>query len=353
MQDYQLIPCKGDILSISQEAKYRIKVINYAKRFGVQKAAADYHTTPSSVYHWRALYKAGGEKIEALMNKSRRPKNHPNAHTETEIKLIKDVRRRNPNIGLQDLWLKLQKRGYARTMQGLEKALKRLEMPTNPTSKPSPTCKKNKPYEQMDHPGERIQIDVKYVPKECLSQEFIEKYGSAELYQYTAIDEYSRYRILCGYREHNTYSSSLFLCQVVSAFKALGIEVECVQTDNGSEFTKQFVTKKENNHSMFEVTARRLNVKLKRIKPHTPKHNGKVERSHREDQKIFYSEIIRTSKLIRDMDDFQKRLKRHQDKMNNRPMRPLNYLSPKQALEKYQRENGKKREEKSQKRSKP
>ena len=33
---------------------------------------------------------------------------------------------------------------------------------------------------------------------------------------YTAIDEYSRYRILCGYREHNTYTSSLFLCQVVS-----------------------------------------------------------------------------------------------------------------------------------------
>ena len=214
-------------------------------------------------------------------------------------------------------------------------------MPTNPSSKPSPTCKKNKPYEQMSHPGERIQIDVKYVPKECLSLEFIEKYGGTELYQYTAIDECCRYRILCGYREHNTYSSSLFLCQVVSAFKALGTEVECVQTDNGAEFTKQFLSKKANNHSMFEVTAMRLKVKLKRIKPHTPKHNGKVERSHREDQKLFYSEIIRTGKLIKDEDDFQKRLKRHQDKMNNRPMRPLNYLSPKQALEEYQRESNK------------
>ena len=321
-----------------------MSVIKYAKRFGIQRAAANYHVAPSSIYRWQKIYKDSGEKIEALENASRRPKSHPSAHTETEIKLIKDLRRRNPNIGLQDLWIKLKKRGYKRTIQGLAKALKRLQIPTNPTSRPSPTCKKSKPYEQMSRPGERIQIDVKYVPKECLSPEFIEKYGSTELYQYTAIDEYTRHRILRGYREHNTYSSSLFLCHAVLTFKALGIEVECAQTDNGPEFTKQFLSKKANNHSMFEVTARRLKVKLKRIKPHTPRHNGKVERSHREDQKLFYSEIIRTGKLIKDEDDFQKRLKRHQDKMNNRPMRPLNYLSPKQALEKYQRENGKDKE---------
>lgn len=232
---------------------------------------------------------------------------------------------------------KLKSRGYTRTIQGLEKVLKRLQMPTSPKTRRSPTCKRNKPYEQMSYPGERVQIDVKYVPKECLSPKFIERYSSTELYQYTAIDEYSRYRILCGYREHNTYSSSLFLCQVVSAFRALGIEVECVQIDNGAEFTKQFSVKDKNNHnhSMFEETARRLKVKVKRIKPHTPKHNGKVERSHREDQKLFYSEIIRLNRLITDENDFKKRLKRHQDRTNNRPMRPLNYLTPKQYLEQH------------------
>ena len=86
---------------------------------------------------------------------------------------------------------------------------------------------------------------------------------------------------------------------------------------------------------MFEITARRLNVKLKRIKPHTPKHNGKAERSHREDQKLFYSEIIRLNRLITDEESLRKRLKRHQDKTNNRAMRPLNYLSPKQYLKQY------------------
>ncbi len=322
-------------MSISQEMKYRLNAIKSLEKFGPQRAAANYHTSPSNIYRWRKIYKDSGNNIESLRSKSRKPKTHPNSHTESEIKLIKDLRRRNPNIGLQDLWLKLRKRGYTRTIQGLAKVLNRLQMPTNPKSKRSPTCKKNKPYEQMSYPGQKIQIDVKYVPKECLSPKFIEKYGNTDLFQYTAIDEYSRYRILCGYREHNTYSSSLFLCQVVSGFKALGIEVKCVQIDNGTEFTKQFSAKDKNNHSMFEVTARRLKVKVKRIKPHTPKHNGKVERSHREDQKLFYSEIIRANKLITDENDFKKRLKRHQDRTNDRPMRPLSYLSPKQYLEQY------------------
>ena len=333
--NYKLIQPRRVILSITQEMKYRMSVIKHAKRFGVQRAAADCRTTPASIYRWIKLYKDGGEKIEALASKSRRPKGHPNSHTETEIKLIKDMRRRNPNIGLQDLWIKLRERGYTRTQAGLVKALKHLKLSTNPKTKRSPTCKKNKPYEQMSHPGQRVQIDVKYVPKECLSPEFMEKYGNTELYQYTAIDEYSRYRILCGYREHNTYSSSLFLCQVVSAFKALGIEVECVQTDNGPEFTKAFHAKDKNNHSMFEATAKHLGVKLKRIKPHTPKHNGKVERSHREDQKLFYSEIIRLNHLIVDEEDFKRKLSRHQRKTNNRPMRPLSYMSPKQYLDQY------------------
>lgn len=322
-------------MSITQEMRYRLSAIKCAERYGVKKAAVKCHTSPASIYRWRKAYADSDNDINALSSKSRRPKSHPNAHTEVELILIRNLRRRNPNIGLQDLWIKLKKRGYTRSQPALLKALRRLEMQTNPKIRSSPTCKRNKPYESMSYPGERIQIDVKYVPKECLSLEFLERYPLSRLYQYTAIDEYSRYRILSGYLEHNTYASSLFLCQVVSSFKALGIEVKCVQTDNGTEFTKQFLAKNDNNHSMFEVTAKRLGIRIKRIKPATPKHNGKVERSHREDQKLLYSEIIRTGKLITDIDDFKRRLKRHQDRTNNRPMRPLKYLSPKDYLEQY------------------
>ena len=41
-------------------------------------------------------------------------------------------------------------------------------------------------------------------------------------------------------------------------------------------------------------------------RPYTPRHNGKVERSHREDQKRFYS-----SHSFFDLDDFAKQLAVH------------------------------------------
>ena len=315
--------------------RYRMSAIKCAERYGVQKAAMKCHASPASIYRWQKMLETGNGDIRSLAKQSTRPHHHPNEHTRAEITLIKNLRKRNPNIGLQDLWIKLKKRGYRRSQPALLKILRRLEMPTNQKTRRSPTCVKNHTYEQMTYPGERVQIDVKYVPKECLSNEFKQKYPELKLYQYTAIDEYSRYRILGGYHEHDTYASSLFLCQVVSAFKAIGIEVKCVQTDNGAEFTKQFLAKKENNHSMFETTAHKLGIKIKRIKPHTPKHNGKVERSHREDQKLFYSEMVRLNHLITDVEGYKRRLKRHQDKTNNRPMRPLGYLSPIEYIEQY------------------
>ena len=86
----------------------------------------------------------------------------------------------------------------------------------------------------MTHPGKRIQIDVKVVPRRCIADKEL------RLYQYTAIDEYSRYRILGAYPEQSTYSSADFLKKVVRAFSRKGIKVECVQTDNGFEFTNRF-----------------------------------------------------------------------------------------------------------------
>lgn len=330
-------------MSISQEEKnnrqtaiYRLKAINYAKKNGIAKACDRYHVSQASLYRWLKQWETNNKRLEALYNNSRRPKSHPNAHTKTELTRIRNLRRRHPNIGLQDLWLILRdKYGYTRTIQGLAKALKRLGKPTDPHVRSSPTCRRPKEYEKMDYPGQRIQIDVKEVPKVCLSLEFQEKHPFLKLYQYTSIDEYSRYRVLEGYLEHNAYVSSLFLGKVVGHWRQLGYRIRCVQTDNGTEFTKRFLTSNDNNLTQFEKIAEQLKIKLKFIKPSTPKHNGKVERSHREDQKLLYSEIIRTGKPITDIEDFRKRLRKQQERTNNRPMRPLGYLSPIEYLNEY------------------
>lgn len=86
----------------------------------------------------------------------------------------------------------------------------------------------------MTRPGERIQIDVKVIPRSCLANK------EERLYQYTAVDEYSRYRILGAYPEQSTYSSAEFLKKVNRQFQKLSVKVECVQTDNGFEFTNRF-----------------------------------------------------------------------------------------------------------------
>ena len=61
--------------------------------------------------------------------------------------------------------------------------------------------------------------------------------------------------------------------------------MECVQTDNGFEFTNRFSNSKRDFPTLFETIASQLGIRHKLIRPYTPRHNGKVERSHREDSR--------------------------------------------------------------------
>ena len=303
--------------SVTQDMRFRQSLLKYSEKYGVTKAAIKYKTNRQYIYRWKNRYDG---TIESLRERSRRPHHHPNEHTEAELKLIGDMRRRNPEAGLVVFWVKLMQRGYTRSITGLYRVLRRRgEMavkPKNPKYIP-------KPYEQMTYPGERIQIDVKYVPESCL----VGAVKGQKFYQYTAIDEYSRYRYLEAFEEHSTYSSMQFLLHVIEHFKRLGVEVKCVQTDNGFEFTKRFGGSKPGDMTLFERALRDRHIAHKLIKPITPRHNGKVERSHRKDNEYFYA----THKFY-SFNDFAAQLKVHNRNYNNFPMRPLNWSSPKNML---------------------
>lgn len=109
------------------------------------------------------------------------------------------MRRRNPDLGIIELWHRLRKRGYTRCVESLFRVLRRTGMlpPAKPQNPYNP-----KPYQQMTHPGERVQIDVKVVPRRCIADKEL------RLFQYTAVDEYSRMRYLGAYEEQSTYSSA-------------------------------------------------------------------------------------------------------------------------------------------------
>ena len=179
-------------------------------------------------------------------------------------------------------------------------------------------------HEQMTYPGQRVQVDVKVVPRACIAD------PELRLFQYTAIDEFTRLRFLAAYPEQSTYSSADFLRRLTAWYARRGIEVECVQTDNGFEFTNRFSNSKRDLPTLFEKTAAELNIRHKLIRPYTPRHNGKVERSHREDQKRFYS-----CHSFYSLDDFAKQLSAHNRRSNNLPMRPLRWLSPAEFTVQY------------------
>ena len=93
--------------SITQDMRYRLSLIEYSLKHGVTKAAIKYRTNRQYIYRWRKRYDG---TIESLRDRSRRPHSHPNQHTPEEIKLITDMRRRNPHDGLVVFWVKLRQR---------------------------------------------------------------------------------------------------------------------------------------------------------------------------------------------------------------------------------------------------
>lgn len=308
--------------SITQDMLYRQSVVKFSYKCGVTKAAIKFGMNRRTIYRWREKYDG---TAQSLRNKSRRPHRHPNQHTLEEIQLIKKYKANNKRTGLVVFWVKLKRAGYTRTIQGLYHVMKRIGI-----YEKTPSKKKEyeaKEYHQMTYPGQRIQVDVKYVPKKCMSKELQEK--EEKYYQYTAIDEYTRLRYLWFSKEHSTYESSRFIQRLK---QVLPFKIEEIQTDNGFEFTNRLSwnDKVRNRQTLFEETLEKLGIKHKLIKPHTPRHNGKVERSHRKDQERFYYE-----KIFYSLEDLKNRAKYWIKEYNNFPMRPLNWLSPREKYLEY------------------
>lgn len=306
--------------SITQDILYKQSVVKYSYRNGVTKAAIKFKMHRKTIYRWREKYDG---TAKSLKNKSRKPHSHPKQHTQEEIKLIKDYKYKNRDTGLVVLWVKLRQAGYTRTITSLYRVMQRIGIYNK-----APSKKKEyepKPYEQMKYPGERVQVDVKYVPGKNLTKEVKELDG--RYYQYTAIDEYTRKRVLWASKEQSTSASAEFVEILTKKFP---FKIECIQTDNGFEFTNRLSLYETNKKTMFEKKLEELGIRHKLIKPKTPRHNGKVERSHRKDQERFYY-----NKVFCSFEDFKNRLKYWEKVYNDFPMKPLKWLSPNEKYLEY------------------
>ncbi len=304
--------------SIAQKKRYlpheittRIHSVETYRRTGdVAYVCRKYKISKASLMRWNKKY--DGTR-ESLTDKSHRPHSqHPKAHTEEELKWIRNYHRRNPNISICELYGKLRtERAYSRHPLSLYRVFVRLGY----RQKPESTKKKSKhlkPYATPEKIGVKWQMDVKYVPTACYTK------GSEErFYQYTMIDEASRERFIYPYKEQSGYSTCDFIRRAISYF---GYKPEIIQTDNGTEFTNFSNT--ERVHAM-DVLCQKLGIKHKLIRPRTPWHNGKVERSHRNDQERFYNHLSFYS-----YEDLKKQMKSWLYRSNRIPMAVLGWKSP-------------------------
>ncbi len=178
----------------------------------------------------------------------------------------------------------------------------------------------NKPYDRADYPGQKVQIDVKYVPSYCVA-------NGQKYYQFTAKDECTRWTFREIYDKHSTYSAKDFLEKLV---RTAPFPIRMVQTDNGTEFTNTLLVTKSKHKTLFEEALLEMGIEYHRIRIATPRHNGKVERQHRIDEQRFYKNMRMFS-----LEDGRKQLAVYQRASNNHIMTCLGMKTPNQVLAMY------------------
>lgn len=281
------------------------------KTFSVEDICKLYHCSKASLMRWVKRFDGSKYSLKDLSKRPNTP--HPNAHTSDEIKHIEDLLRMNPYIGLSELYGKLKRNySYTRHPASLFRFLRKKGIYVTPeATKPK---YEPKPYDTPKAPGEKLQLDVKYVPKGCYKGS-----DSDEFYQYTIIDEATREHFIYAYSEHSSYSTCDFVLKAIIYF---GYIPKCIQTDNGLEFTKHRENASSGPH-IFDTLCNKLGIKHKLIKPRTQRHNGKVERSHRNNQKRFYGWLSFYS-----LKDLNHQIKDYLKRSNKIPSSSLKWLSP-------------------------
>jgi len=298
--------------SIASEAKYRQRVVKYSYRHGVTQAGNRFRRSRQAIYEWRTKWDG---RWKSLADRSHRPHSHPKQHTEEEKQLILRHYAHNKDDRIV-LWDTLRQKGYKRSYTSLTRVMRKL-LGDEVKAKQK---KKHKPYQRAEYPGQKVQIDVKYVPSQCVA-------NGQKYYQFTAVDECTRWTFREMYDEHSTYSAKGFLCKFLAAAP---FSIREIQTDNGTEFTNALLVKKAEHKTLFEQALLDMGILYHRIRVATPRHNGKVERQHRCDGLRFYSKL-----RMYNLEDGRKQLAAYNKKSNNIPKVCLGFQSPNQVLEKY------------------
>lgn len=294
---------------LARGAARRLAIIRHAQEVtgNVSMTCRYFGITRQAYYVWLRRYEEQG--LEGLRDRSRRPHVSPNA-TRAEVvgKIV--YLRQHYHFGPHKISMYLKRYHDVQVSpSGVWRILKRLDMSRLPASQRYRRhVDRWKRYEKP-LPGHRVQVDVKFIaPIKGVRRRH---------YQFTAIDDCTRIRVLRIYDRLDQTSAIRFLDYVL---EKLPFKVEVIQTDHGAEFGSRF---------HYHVLDRGIGHVY--IKPATPRLNGKVERSHRIDAEEFYRML--DGVVIDDTGLFNERLKEWEDFYNfNRPHGALGGQTPYERL---------------------
>ncbi|MEM8558248.1 MAG: IS481 family transposase, partial [Bacteroidota bacterium] len=207
---------------------------------------------------WSRRYEAEGEA--GLHSRSRRPKRLRPSNVDEDLRERILALRRERNLGPKRIQAELLRHdGIKRSTSTIWKVLHRAEV--GPLHRPK-RYRKPKRYTRPV-PGDRVQIDsMKVAPN---------------LYQFTAVDDCTRLRVLGLYPDRSAASAKQFLIERV--LPEFPFPLQRVQTDQGAEFCSE----------AFHGALHERKIKFRPNRPRAPHLNGKVERSQRTDKVEFYA----------------------------------------------------------------
>lgn len=256
---------------------------------------------------WKRRYDEEG--VDGLRDRSRRPLTSPGA---TKVEVVGKIvyLRQHYHFGPQKISMYLKRyHDVDVSSSGVWRILKRLGMNRLPASQRHRTHKERWKRYEKQQPGHRVQLDVKFVAPLPGSRR--------KHYQFTAIDDCTRIRVLRIYDRLNQATAIRFLDYVL---EKLPFRVEVIQTDNGAEFQSSF---------HWHVLDR--GIAHVYIRPATPRLNGKVERSQRIDAEEFYR--LLDGVVVDDTRLFNEKLQEWEDFYNfHRPHGSLGGQTPHDRL---------------------
>lgn len=299
----------------SDPAKFRLHVLEHYYKYGWQPTTEAFKVGKSTLYDWKRRYETANKALLSLVPKKTRPKRVRAMTTDWRlIQFIKEFREQYGNIGREKIKIFLDE--YA------------LELGIPSISPRTITKIINRKHLFFDQPKQSKRKHT-FIKNRSKRSPRVAAPGYVEMDSVVIYVNEIRHNFMCCIDIYTKFAhvrkvSSLSSKQALITFQEFEARtphpIHTVQTDNGSEFFKDF-------HKYLDEQG----IKHQFIYPHSPRINGVVERFNRTLQEEF---INRNDEIYFDLDRFEDKLTDYLRWYNGkRPHMALNYQSPLQFIQ--------------------